>query len=184
MLPDYVITRKKTIIEKCIPFIEMILLLIIVQALVTLLTMVPEEEETIRFRVLAHSNAPSDQRIKQNIQQEIAPMIEQAMASSESKTELVDNLKVLEPKIVAAANRLSEGKAVSLVRSDALFPPKRSGYYIHPQARYDAYVLTIGSGRGDNWWCALFPKICYPEKEEEDEKVVFFLWEWIKNLFS
>ncbi|MFS0575892.1 stage II sporulation protein R [Sporosarcina sp. 179-K 3D1 HS] len=185
MLPDYVITRKKPIVDKILPFIEMILLLIIVQAVVTLLTMAPEEEETIRFRVLAHSDAPSDQQIKEDIQQEIAPMIEKALATSGSKAELVDNLKALEPAIIAAANGLSDGRAVSLMRTDALFPPKRSGYFIHPQARYDAYVLTIGSGRGDNWWCALFPKICFPDKEEaEDEKVVFFIWEWIKKLFS
>ena len=54
----------------------------------------------------------------------------------------------------------------TLERTEALFPPKRSGLYIHPQAVYDAYILTIGSGRGDNWWCALFPKVCYPDEKD------------------
>jgi len=51
--------------------------------------------------------------------------------------------------------------------------------------------VTIGSGRGDNWWCALFPKVCFPEEQQaevevevEDEEVTFFVWEWIKGLFS
>ena len=74
---------------------------------------------------------------------------------------------------------------ITLERKEALFPPKRSGLVIHPQATYDAYILTIGSGRGDNWWCAIFPKICFPDKrEDEEEKVTFFVWEWIKGMFS
>ncbi|MBO1912594.1 stage II sporulation protein R, partial [Microvirga sp. 3-52] len=66
---------------------------------------------------------------------------------------------------------------------------KRSGFVIHPQSEYDAYLLTIGSGRGDNWWCALFPKICFVDEAEkkekkEEEKVTFFVWEWITGLFA
>ncbi|BAQ09896.1 hypothetical protein OXB_1425 [Bacillus sp. OxB-1] len=184
MLPDYVITRKKPIVDKILLFLEMILLLIIVQAAIALLTMAPEEEETVRFRVLAHSDAPADQLVKQEIQQSIAPLIEQALASSSSKAEIVGNLESVEQEIVAIADSLAGGRDISFVRTDALFPPKRSGYFIHPQAQYDAYILTIGSGRGDNWWCALFPKVCFPDKEKEDEKVKFFIWEWIKKLFD
>ena len=57
---------------------------------------------------------------------------------------------------------------MTLERTEALFPPKRSGFIIHPQAEYDAYILTIGSGRGDNWWCSLFPKVCFPEEKESE----------------
>ena len=71
----------------------------------------------------------------------------------------------LESEILEIANSMSNGATISLERKEALFPPKRSGLFISPQATYDAYILTIGSGRGDNWWCAMFPKICFPDKE-------------------
>ena len=81
MLPDYEIKRTKTKFEKVIPYIEFLLILIIIQAVLSLFTIGPVEEE-IRFRLLAHSNAPTDQHIKKEIQQEIEPLIENAVAIS------------------------------------------------------------------------------------------------------
>jgi stage II sporulation protein R len=185
MLTDYEIIRKKTIVQKWLPYIEFIILLIIIQAFIAVFLTESEEEETIRFRILAHSDAPTDQQVKMSIQQEIQPLIENAVSKSSTTKELGDNLAALESEILNIANTMSNGATISLERKEALFPPKRSGLFISPQATYDAYILTIGSGRGDNWWCAMFPKICFPEKkEEEEEKVTFFVWEWIKGLFA
>lgn len=185
MLQDYEITRTKTIVQKLVPYIEFIVILIMIQAFVSLFTTATDEDNAIRFRLLAHSNAPADQRIKVDIQHEIQPLIENAVNTSQTNKELGDNLAALESTILEIANSKSKGATISLERKAALFPPKRSGLFVHPQATYDAYILTIGSGRGDNWWCALFPKICFPDKkEEEEEKVTFFVWEWIKGIFA
>lgn len=185
MLPDYEIKRTVPTIEKVAPYIEFILLLIIFQAILMLFSTTQSSEEVVRFRLLAHSNAPADQQIKRDIQQVIQPLIEDAVASAQSTREIEENLVDLEETITEIARSLSGGAAITLERKEALFPPKRSGLLIHPQSAYDAYILTIGSGRGDNWWCAIFPKICFPDKEEEeDEKVTFFIWEWIKGVFA
>lgn len=185
MLPDYEIKRTTTKIDKVIPFIEFVIVLIIIQSIIMLFTGNEAEDEAIRFRLLAHSDAAVDQQVKLAIQREIEPLIGAAVASSQSKDELGDNLAALESTILDIAQSMSNGRTVTLERMEALFPPKRSGLVIHPQAAYDAYILTIGSGRGDNWWCALFPKVCFPDKEEKsEEKVNFFIWEWIKGLFS
>lgn len=189
MLEDYEVARKKTLWDKLLPYIEFIIVLLIIQSIITLFTGGVEEEDTIRFRLLAHSDAPVDQQIKKNIQREIEPLIAKAVADSQSNQELVDNLTAIEETVLEVAESLSNGHAVTLERTEALFPPKRAGLFIHPQSTYDAYILTIGSGRGDNWWCALFPKICFPDQKEEqgkeeEEEVTFFVWEWIKSWFS
>ncbi len=107
---------------------------------------------------------------------QIEPLIEKAVATSQSNEELVDNLAAIESTIIEVAKSIV-GRTTDHTRTkEALFPPKRSGFVIHPQATYDAYILTIGSGRGDNWWCALFPKICFPDKEKKRKKK--------KSLFS
>jgi len=193
MLPDYEIKRKTSIIEKIMPYIEFVLILIILQVIILLFWVGPSEEETIRFRLLANSNTPADQEMKKEIQREIEPLINNAVTSAQSVEELGDNLAALEGTITKVATSLSNGVPIKLERTQALFPAKRSGFMIHPQAVYDAYIVTIGSGRGDNWWCALFPKVCFPEEQQaevevevevEDEEVTFFVWEWIKGLFS
>ena len=188
MLPDYEIKRTGQKNEKLMPIIEFALILIILQSAIVLFAG-GQTEEAIQFRLLAHSNTVADQLVKEEIQQEIAPLIEHALNSSNSNDEIEENLAALEPQIIEIASSIEKIQPITLERKDALIPPKRSGFTIQPQATYDAYILTIGSGRGDNWWCSLFPNICFPEKEEkeekekEEEKVTFFVWEWIKGLF-
>lgn len=185
MLQDYENKPKSTILEKILPYIELALILIIIQSVILLFAGGQSEEEELRFRLLANSNAPADQQMKKEIQQEIEPLIENAVNHSQSTQELVENLALVEPKIIEIATSISGGMPVTLKRTNALFPAKRSGFVIHPQATYDAYIMTIGSGRGDNWWCAMFPKVCFvDENEKSDKKSTFFIWEWIKSLFS
>jgi len=186
MLTDYEIKQKPSKLDQLMPIIEFILILIILQSIIFLFSAgVNEKDEAIRFRLLAHSNTAADQNIKEKIQVEIEPLIQDAVEASKSVDELGHNLKVLEAEIVEIASSLSNGKEITLERREALFPPKRAGFFVTPQADYDAYILTIGSGRGDNWWCALFPKVCFvDEKVEEEEKVTFFIVEWFKGLFS
>ncbi|WP_060209490.1 stage II sporulation protein R [Sporosarcina koreensis] len=189
MLQDYEITKLESNIwtDRLMAIAEFILVLFLIQSALLLFSGQAEEEEEIRFRILSHSNAPADQKLKEEIQLVIEPMINQAISQAESKSEIVDNLAAIESTILETAKSMADGQDVSFERTAALFPPKRSGLVITPQAPYDAYILTIGSGRGDNWWCSLFPRVCFPDKEvekEDDEKVTFFIWEWIKSLFD
>lgn len=183
MLTDYEIKIKKQV-DKRFVLIEFILILFIFQSAIFLLTNT-QNEEAIQFRILAHSNTVKDQLEKEEVQEEIAPIIQILLDEANTPDEFVDNLKELEPLIIKRAETIVPGKEITFKREVAAIPPKRSGFFIQPQASYHAYLLTIGSGRGDNWWCALFQNICFPEKEEkEEEPVTFFIWEWIKGLFS
>ena len=191
MLQDYEIiktTTKNT--DRIMAVAEFILVLFLIQSALMLFTGQVEQEESFRFRILAHSNTSADQKLKEEIQQEIEPFIHNAVSQAQSQSEIVDNLEAIEETIIQIAQSLADGQEVSLERKAALFPPKRSGLVITPQAPYDAYILTIGSGRGDNWWCSLFPRVCFPDQDVEkaddvdNDKVTFFIWEWIKSLFD
>ncbi len=180
MLPDYEIKKPN---DKRIVILEFVLILVIFQSAIFLLA--SPKEEAIQFRILAHSNTVHDQLEKEKVQQEVMPLIQNVIDQAETTNEAVDNLKKLEPTIIERAESIVPGKTITFKKEYALIPPKRSGFFIQPQAHYDTYLLTIGSGRGDNWWCALFENVCFPEQEEkEEEKVTFFIWEWIKSLFS
>src|SRR6185437_7163373 len=121
MLPDYEIKRTTPIMDKLMPYIEFIIVLIIIQSIIMLFTGGAKEDDAIRFRLLAHSDAPVDQRIKRDIQREIKPLIEQAVFNSKSNKELVHNLALLESTILEVATSMSNGRAVTLERTVALF---------------------------------------------------------------
>ena len=188
MLQDYeIITQSTRQTNRLMAVVEFILVLFLIQSALMLFTGQAEQEEEIRFRILSHSNATADQQLKEEIRLVIEPMIHQAMSQAASKAEIVENLEALEATILQTAKSMADGQDVKFERTAALFPPKRSGFVISPQAPYDAYILTIGSGRGDNWWCSLFPRVCFPDKDvekQEEEKVTFFIWEWIKSWFD
>lgn len=194
MLPDYPQFAQQSIVtiepdhkwrKRLIALVEFILILVMLQSILTLFQE-HTSDEPIRYRILAHSDAPADQAIKVRIQEEIEPMIAGAIARTTTEAELLKELENLEVEMLAAANSLSQDRVVTLERKNALFPAKRVGFEIFPQDVYEAYVLTIGSGRGANWWCSIFPKVCYAEEEasESDEEVKFFVWEWITSWFE
>ncbi|QTD40750.1 stage II sporulation protein R [Sporosarcina sp. Te-1] len=189
MLQDYNIMNSKNENKKWVSVLEFILLLFLIQSAILLFNGSDIPEDALRVRILAHSNAPADQQVKETIRQEIEPLIREAFTGASSQADFIRRMDGLEEEITRIAEGKADGRTVEFEKKAALFPPKRSGFYVTPQAPYEAYILTIGSGRGDNWWCALFQNVCFPdekvkEEQQEEEKVTFFLWEWIKGLFS
>ncbi len=168
--------------KRFITLSEFLLIMVMLQAVLALFQ--PHEtEEPVRYRILAHSDSAADQAVKLRIQQEVEPIIASALATAATPAEIDRALAGLEAEMLAAARKLSPDRTITLERKNALFPAKRTGLWISPQDTYDAYVMTIGSGKGANWWCSVFPKVCYDE-EKEEEPVKFFVWEWITSLFA
>lgn len=139
------------------------------------------ELEQPRFRIIANSNSAEDQNYKHQLMEEIKPIIDHELQNSSTKI----NLSTLENEIRNKLSTKIETGNIKITKASALFPPKRNDYKMYAQDKYQAIVVTIGAGRGDNWWCGLFPKVCYRDEEpKEDEKPKFFIVEWFKDLFN
>ncbi|MGX9133134.1 stage II sporulation protein R [Rummeliibacillus sp. JY-2-4R] len=184
--------KKQSQVNILLQFITALLLLqlglLIVQGYLT--KSYSTELEQPRFRIIANSNTTADQNYKHKLVEEIKPILEYEVQHSSTGV----NLSTIEEKL---KNKLSTKIAsgdIQITTTNALFPPKRNDYKMYAQDKYQAIIVTIGAGRGDNWWCGLFPKICYrdeeatsdvKDKEEvKEEKPKFFIIEWIKSLFE
>src|SRR5699024_1256959 len=51
--------------------------------------------------------------------------------------------------------------------SNVNFPEKTYGPYVYPAGEYEAVKITIGEGKGSNWWCVLFPPLCYVDVSDD-----------------
>src|SRR5699024_7724471 len=51
--------------------------------------------------------------------------------------------------------------------SNVNFPEKTYGPYVYPAGEYEAVKITIGEGKGANWWCVLFPPLCYVDVSDD-----------------
>lgn len=190
MIQDYEIFRNEEQQTKRSPWIELILSLLLIQTLLFLLPVISGAAEAvpadaIQIRIVANSNTSEDQQIKSLIQQEIQPLLEKAAASVQTTAQLEKELNALSTEITLKAQAITK-QAIHISLAKALIPPKTDGTYFYAQDFHQSLVVTIGSGKGDNWWCALFPKVCYQEEEEEvkeEEPVKFWTWEWIESKF-
>ncbi|ALX49877.1 stage II sporulation protein R [Lentibacillus amyloliquefaciens] len=160
-------------------------------------------DEAIRLRILANSDSEKDQALKRKVRDEVNEVI---TGWVDQMTDINDARKLIEariPKIRNIAGNVlkAENKEQTLeveYGKNVTFPAKLYGSYMYPPGEYEAVLITLGEGKGSNWWCVLFPPLCFldfsngtsvaeaetadadeePDEEQEEAEVKFFLFEW------
>ena len=65
------------------------------------------------------------------------------------------------------------------------FPKREYDGYVFPEGEYDALMIYLGEGKGDNWWCVAFPPLCFvPADGGEDITYVSWVKEFLEDIFS
>ena len=171
-------------------------------------------KELLRFHVIANSDSTEDQNVKLKVKEAIVTYLKPYLKDTTSKTEAMNIIREqLESLNVVADNTLSEygfSYSAKSSLSSATFPIKVYGDITLPPGEYDALRIELGKAEGQNWWCIMFPQLCFvdatysvvPEDSKkqlknlltEDEYkaivgddvdvvVKFKLVEWFKNIF-
>jgi stage II sporulation protein R len=168
-------------------------------------------EESIRLRILANSDSPRDQLIKRKIKDEIVKHMNEWVQNSgniiEARKEVEGYLPAFEQLVgdVLQQNGFRYSYSVELDIVD--FPTKMYGNQVYPAGDYEALRVKLGSGKGQNWWCVLFPPLCFvdlasgtavtPEEQDvtnasvadkqlsaDDTEIRFFLWDMLQSIGS
>ena len=123
------------------------------------------KEKIIRFHVIANSDYKEDQEMKLKIRDKILSSMGEKFGSSHSKKEtreiIYNNLENI--KSIAEEEIKKEGKdyTVDVSLGQDTFPTKTYGDVTFPQGEYEALKVVIGEGKGKNWWCVMFPPLCF-----------------------
>lgn len=153
------------------------------------------QNEIIRFHVIANSDSDKDQELKLKVRDEVikflSPLLDKSSSIEESRKILKENdeeVKKIAKKVIKE-NGYEYGVESQLSREN--FPEKIYGNIILPQGEYEAYRILIGKSSGQNWWCVMFPPLCfidvtkgeiaYNETERQMNEVVNKNEEDIKN---
>lgn len=135
-------------------------------------------EKVVRFHVRANSDESYDQELKLKVRDavgsEMAKLLEDASGRDECEQIILDNMQMIET--VAETVIASEGysyEANAYLR-EVDFPVKTYGDYTFPAGSYEALEVAIGEGEGHNWWCVMYPNMCFSgtvyEVVDEDAK--------------
>lgn len=162
----------------------------------------PEYNSVVRFHIRANSDSKDDQSVKLAVRDEIVCFAESVTknckSAGEASTVLCENfneMKLIADKVLKE-NGFDYKTKISLTKEH--FPEKIYGEVTFPEGIYTAVRIDIGEGKGENFWCVLFPPICLADSctqkvldeygvddfnSETKFTVKFKLWETIKNLF-
>lgn len=132
-----------------------------------------KESGLIRLHVLANSDSPADQRLKLAVRdailRDLAPKLEMVKRREDARQIIVENQARL--LLLAKETLLKNGSAdpVQIELGAFDFPLKTYGDVVVPAGRYEAVRVLIGEAEGANWWCVLFPPLCFID----ESKVVY-----------
>ncbi len=122
-------------------------------------------EKLIRFHILANSNEEYDQNLKIAIKDEVINYLSGFMENVESVEGARQILIQEEENLDHIARRTIEEWGydydVKIYLKEESFPLKSYGTISLPPGKYNALKIVIGEGRGDNWWCVMFPPLCF-----------------------
>ncbi len=123
------------------------------------------KEEVIRFHVLANSNSTTDQLLKENIRDVVVdymePMLKNSNSIEESRNIILENIVYIEMLSKQVINNWGLDYEVKVELENTQFPTIEYGEIVFPAGEYEACRILVGEAVGDNWWCVLYPPLCY-----------------------
>ena len=147
------------------------------------------EVQYLRIHIRANSNSEIDQEVKYKVKDEVVEALIPVLADIESFDEatkmIIQNFAMIE----AVTNGVLEENGFTYKSSARIaneyFPTRTYQTVTLEEGYYDALILNLGSGEGDNWWCIVFPAFCFTETKKSDNIVyISQIWEIIKSVFS
>ncbi|AQS03029.1 stage II sporulation protein R [Clostridium beijerinckii] len=128
------------------------------------------KDSLIRFHVIANSDNDDDQQLKLKVKNRVIDYLYPYLNSSQSLDESrkiikdkMEEVKTLAQQVIKDNNYDYDVK-VELSREN--FPDKSYGNITLPQGNYEAFRIIIGSGQGRNWWCVMFPPLCFVDESK------------------
>lgn len=121
--------------------------------------------KVLRFHVIAKSDSENDQRRKLLVRDAVGRWMNLKLSNAKNKAESEQIIEEHKEQIKALAEQVlaedGEAESVQVCLADVEFPDKVYGDYEFPAGMYRALQIVIGEGEGHNWWCVLYPNLCF-----------------------
>ena len=148
--------------------------------IVLFFTFSKQNDDLIRIRIIANSNSTYDQTIKINLSSILRKKLYDLL---KNESNIVNARKIIKNNINTLDSIINENVtdySYNINYGKNYFPEKKYNGKTYKEGNYESLVITLGEGKGDNWWCILFPPLCLVEAEETEELEYKFL---LKDIF-
>ena len=148
--------------KKILCFLSLVLIVIILIASTTYKEI---DNSYLRIHIRANSNAEIDQIVKYKIKDEIVealtPLVADCNSFDEVKVVIQNNLLLVDGVAddVLIKNGFSYRAKSKLAVEE--FPTRKYNEFVLEEGIYDALIVELGMAKGDNWWCVIYPPLCF-----------------------
>lgn len=130
-------------------------------------------EDAIRIRVVPNSNSDYDQKVKGKVRDELQTsmynLLKDTKSSGDARKVIEENLDSIKNNVGQVLEREKYNKNYDVNFGMNYFPEKEYKGVKYEEGYYESLLVTLGEGKGDNWWCVLFPPLCLIEAEESTD---------------
>ena len=145
------------------------------------------DADYMRIHIVGNSNSVEDQNVKYLVKDAVVefliPELSQAENKESAKQIIISNI----PKITEVANQTlrMQGKnytaTVSIAQED--IPTRSYDDLVLESGIYECLKISLGQGKGDNWWCVVFPAVCFiNSKNPANYEYISKIWEILNNV--
>ena len=135
--------------------------------------------EAIRVRVIANSNKKEDIEIKEQLKDKLNIELRKILLNitniSEAREKINDNLDFINKFVDKSLNELNYDNNYSINYGLNYFPEKVFKGLVYSEGLYESLVITLGEGKGPNYWCVLYPPLCLIDNSKEETEYRFFV---------
>lgn len=135
-------------------------------------------QEILRFHVIANSDSEEDQELKMKVKEGVVSYVSSLTQMGEDLESTKYIISLYLDEIEKEAQRIIHEEGYSydtkVVLTESYFPIKAYGEAVFPAGVYQALKIEIGKAEGKNWWCVLYPNLCFVDSAygvlEEEQK--------------
>ncbi len=146
-----------------------------------------QHNESVRIHVIANSNSKQDEEIKYFVKDVLVEFLKDKLEVVESKEEAKKFIKLNILKLQNIVNKALENYGVEYTAKIRLtkenMPTRAYDDVVYVSDEYDSLRIELGQAKGDNWWCVVFPSVCFiSSKNFENYEYKSKIWEIISSV--
>ena len=130
---------------------------------------VPTKTTYLRIHIRANSNENFDQAVKYAVKNSVVEFLTPIVSECKDVVSAVKTIKQNLSGIEKVANNTLKQNGVNYLSNAVVknekFPTRVYGELTLDTGYYDALIINLGSGNGENWWCVVYPPLCFVESD-------------------
>lgn len=149
-----------------------------------------QRHEYLRLHIRANSNLKVDQDVKYEIKDKVVEFLTPLFCEVDSKNEAISLVEKTKKDLVLCCENVLNKKgfdySVNIKINNEYFPTRKYDNTTLEAGYYDAVIIELGQAKGDNWWCVMYPPLCFVNKNKNGTQIKFEskIKNWIKSIFN